>query len=368
MNPSNPITAPIQVIPVPAPTGCSATAATITAGQPILPQHQVMLYSSAQWEDLINEWAHGQKTRYKQVVRFAGPGDQGVDVGGFTGDNGLMGVWDAFQCKHLDDALTPSAAYPEIAKVLWNSFNGAYAVPRKYYFMAPKACGISLSKLLLKPTALKKAIVDHWDVKCADAVTEKQTIALTGAFADYVTNFDFSIFTQKSLLELIDEHRATPFFAARFGGGLKPRPSPDAPPEAVQTHESRYVEQLYEAYSDHRNTKVTEINGLTAWPTHVKHFHRQREHFYHAEALRNFARDTVPPGTFEDLQSEVYAGVADVEAKEHKDALVRLDAVTHAAQELHLTSNALLTVVKVQDRRGICHQLANEDRLTWKKQ
>jgi hypothetical protein len=63
----------------------------------------------------------------------------------------------------------------------------------------------------------------------------------------------------------------------------------------------------------------------------------------------------------------VYAGVADVEAKAQKDALVRLDAVTQAAQELHLTSNALLTVVKVQDRRGICHQLANDDRLIWKK-
>lgn len=367
MNPSKPTVTHITVTSIPAPLGCSATAATIAAGQPILPQHQVMLYSSDQWEEFVNEWAHGQKAKYKQVVRFAGPGDQGVDIGGFTDDNALMGVWDGFQCKHHDDALTPGVAYPEIAKVLWYSFSGAYAAPRKYYFMAPKACGLSLSKLLLNPTALKKAIVDNWDGKCADAVTETQTIALTGAFADYVTNFDFSIFTQKSLLELIDEHRATPFFAPRFGGGLKPRPTPGVPPATVQSHESRYVEQLYEAYGDHRKIKVTELSGLAAWPSHVKHFHRQREHFYHAEALRNFARDTVPPGTFEDLQSEVYAGVADVEAKAHKDALVRLEAVTQAAQELHLTSNALLTVVKVQDRRGICHQLANDDRLTWKK-
>ncbi|MGA8941059.1 MAG: ABC-three component system protein [Acidobacteriaceae bacterium] len=366
MNPSKPTTS-IPLTAIPTPPGCAATVGTVTAGQPILPQHQVMLYSAGQWEEFVNEWAHGQKAKYKQVVRFAGAGDQGVDVAGFTDDNGLTGVWDGFQCKHYNDAITPADAYPEIAKVLWHSFNGAYAVPRKYYFMAPKACGASLGKLLLKAAALKAAIVGNWDSKCANAVTKKQTIALTGVFARYVSNFDFSIFAQKPLLELIDEHRATPYFATRFGGGLKPRPKPDAPPDTVHANESRYVEQLYEAYSDHRGTKVTDLKGLTVWPSHVQHFHRQREHFYHAEALRNFARDTVPPGTFEDLQSEVYAGVADVEAKTHSDALVRLNAVTQVAQELHLTSNALLTVVKVQDRRGICHQLANEDRLSWKK-
>jgi len=34
---------------------------------------------------------------------------------------------------------------------------------------------------------------------------------------------------------------------------------------------------------------------------------------------------------------------------------------------LHLTSNALLTCSKPKDRDGICHQLANEDRLLWTK-
>ena len=72
MNPSNPTITLITVTSIPAPPGCSATAATVASGQPILPQHQVMLYPSGQWEEFINEWAHGQKTRYKQVVRFAG--------------------------------------------------------------------------------------------------------------------------------------------------------------------------------------------------------------------------------------------------------------------------------------------------------
>lgn len=57
----------------------------------------------------------------------------------------------------------------------------------------------------------------------------------------------------------------------------------------------------------------------------------------------------------------------DVEAAAHEDGYARVNAVTQAAVSLQMTSNALMSVVKVQDRKGMCHQLANEDRLRWRK-
>jgi hypothetical protein len=36
------------------------------------------------------------------------------------------------------------------------------------------------------------------------------------------------------------------------------------------------------------------VNGLNGWPDLIEHYGRQREFFYHAESLRNFARDNVP--------------------------------------------------------------------------
>lgn len=353
------------VVAIPTPAGCNTTAGTVAAGQPILPQFQVLLYSADQWEEFIKEWAHGQKAKYKDVARIGGAGDQGIDVAGFTDTSGLHGVWDNFQCKHYAHPLKPQEACGEIAKVLWHSYSGAYVAPRAYFFVAPRGCGPTLQRTLLKPGALKKLVIDKWDDYCAGAVTKKQTIDLAGPFAAYVSSFDFSIFKAKKMLELLDEHRETPYFAPRFGGGLPTRPKIGPPPVAVQQHESRYVEQLFEAYSDCRGAKITELGGLA--PGLVKHFNHQREHFYHAESLRTFARDNVPPGTFEELQEEVHAGVASVEAGEHQNALVRLDAVTQTAQQLQLTANALITVTKVQDKRGICHQLANEDRLKWKQ-
>ena len=183
-----------------------------------------------------------------------------------------------------------------------------------------------------------------------------------------MSSVDFSRFTFKTALETIDEHRQTPHHAARFGGGLPERPEPGKPPHEAGTHESRYLQQLLDAYADHKRLPVTDAAALTTWPPLERHYRRQREYFYDAESLRNFARDNVPAGTFESLLDEVHAGVIEIEeSSAHADALARVDAVTQAATSLSLTANGLIEVTKVQDRRGICHQLANEDRLTWRK-
>jgi hypothetical protein len=165
----------------------------------------------------------------------------------------------------------------------------------------------------------------------------------------------------------VEDHKSCPRHAARFGGGLPPRPDPAAPPNEIALTESRYVEQLFEAYADHIKEAISDSVGLKAHPKLKDHFLRQRVSFYHAESLRVFARDSVPPGTFESFQEEVYAGVVDTHDAAFPDGYARVVAVTKAARDMQITSNALITRAKPQDRDGICHQLANEDRLQWTK-
>lgn len=358
---------PVKLDEIPAPAAATGTAANVQFGIPRPPQQQLLLYSPSEWEQFIHEWVHSLKKRYSKVLRVGGAGDMGIDVGSFTDEKLLFGVWDNYQCKHYANALTPSDATPEIAKVLWHSFEKRFAPPRKYYFVAPKECGISLKKQLLKPKELRAYLGQNWDVQCSKAIAEGRTIALAGDFKQYVDTFDFTIFDQRTLLEVLDEHRVTPYHAIRFGGGLPSRPKVVVDSFADEEQGSRYIQQLFEAYGDHTKAAVSTLALLNAHPELTGHFHRQREFFYHAEALRNFARDTVPEGTFEDLQSEVHAGVADVEAAAHADGYVRMNAVTQAAVGLQITSNALISVTKIQDCKGICHQLANEDRLRWRK-
>ena len=120
------------------------------------------------------------------------------------------------------------------------------------------------------------------------------------------------------------------------------------------------------AYAEHTGKPVPDPLALTA-PTLRGHFHRQREAFYHAESLRVFARDTVPNGTFESLQQDIFDGVIDTHDAAHPDGYQKVCAVTKTAREAQITANALISCTKPKDRDGICHQLVNDERLWWKK-
>ena len=128
--------------------------------------------------------------------------------------------------------------------------------------------------------------------------------------------------------------------------------------------ESRYVTQLLGAYNEHTGSNETDPSALSV-PKLKNHFQRQREAFYEAESLRVFARDSVPPGTFESLLDDIHGGIIDTHDADHVDGYAKVCAVTKAARDMQITANALITCTNPKDRDGICHQLVNEERLRW---
>ncbi len=344
------------------------TAAHVQSGPPIEPLTRVMVYDPADWEKFIDEWvSYCLKDKYSTVLRFSGANDRGIDVAGFADDKLLLGVWDNYQCKHYAAGITPGTAWPEIGKMLWHSFNGHFAPPRSYYFVAPRGTGTTLTQYLANTPALRAALIQAWPKSVQDKITSTGTVLLDGKFAEYVEKFDFSIFKPLSTREVIEQHRKSPYFIPRFGGGLPPRPLPDGPPDDIRIDESGYVTQLLAAYADHIKEAVPDIAALKTRQSLADHFNRQRESFYHAESFRIFVRDKVEPGTFESLQEEVYQGVIDTCDGAHVDGFERVKAVTEIAQSMSLNAHSLGPSALVKDRRGICHQLANEDRLKWTK-
>lgn len=343
------------------------TAAQVTHGPLIPPQQQLPIYSPDQWEGFVQEWLHYcLKKTYQQVQRFAGAGDMGIDVAAFVDSKRLGGVWDNYQCKHYDHALTPGDVWSEFGKIIWYSLKKQYVPPRRYYFVAPWGTGPKLTHLLANATKLREELIANWDKNVKGKITSTQDVPLDAALLAYVNAFDFSIFEAKTSLQLVEDHRATPVYAARFGGGLRTRPTAATPPATVAPVESRYVTQLLGAYAEHTGKPVPDPSALAA-PTLKGHFHRQREAFYQAESLRVFARDTVPPGTFESLQQDIFDGVIDTHDAAHADGYQKVCAVTKTAREVQITANALISCTQPKDRDGICHQLVNEDRLRWTK-
>ena len=358
-NDENEVTAP----PIP-----SAASDVLRSGPFVSPLNRVQLYSDSEFEKLTQEWAFGcLKKEYALVRRASGAGDRGRDLCAYVKDE--HGEWDNYQCKCYDHPLSPGDVWLELGKLTYFTFTNAFRVPRKYYFVAPRDLGPELARLLEAPLELRDGLIAVWEQHCEKKIIKRKEIPLSGALDAYVRAFDFSIVTHKPILAIVEGLRPTPYFAPRFGLGLIPaRPDPALPPQTPTPAEARYVEQLYEAYADNLNKPLDQVKTqLASHERHKTHFDRARTSFYCAEALRQFGRDTFPTTNFfRQLQDEIHAGVVDVVDRTHPDGFERVLATTAESLRIQVSrSNLLGEDLKTTDRHGICHQLANDDRLTW---
>lgn len=342
----------------------------VVSGISIPKTRRVQLFGSDEWEEFTEEWASSLESSYHCVKRFAGAGDKGLDVVGFIASNQFNDGWDNYQCKFYDKPLTPSDVWVEFGKIVYFTHCGEYTPPQKYYFVAPKQVGTKLGKLLASAPKLKQELKENWEKHCEDGITSTAKIKLEGDLLEHLESFDFTIFDSISLVRMIEQHASTPFHAVRFGGGLSIRPEPEIPPEDTVSLDHRYVRQLLSIYAQSigEGPQSPDLSLLEKDESIRKNFRRQRERFYHAESLRNFSRDTVPPGVFEDLQNDIFDGVVDLCESQHECGMDRLNTTMSQAANVAVDSSPLASVTRPRDKQGMCHQLVNDSRLSWSEQ
>lgn len=334
------------------------------AGPKLTPRQIIRFYDPDDWEQFIREWVTTLPTKYHQVKRHSGAGDRGLDVIGLASPQGLRGDWDCYQCKHYSDTLYPADAYSEIAKIMLGVAEDAFVYPRSYLFVAPLGAGMTLERLLSDPDALKTAFLNKLaDTKAPVNSWKPTRIAKLLPIAQEA---DYSIFDSAQLDDIVNDHRASPYHLARFGGILDGRPPAPPAPTDLQNSETRYIDQLLEVYREKSGNNAMTIDDVQGADWFRDHLIRQRTNFFSAESLRAFARDKVPIGTFDALKEEVFEGVVEVEQDDsHPTGLARLNEVLAAARDMKTDENALIVVWRQSDRKGICHQLANDAKLSW---
>ncbi len=353
-----------KTLPLPSPTGpASLSADVVNVGPPIPPIERIRLFSDRQWEEFVLEWADSLRQKYERVERCAGAGDMGRDVVATLIN--ASNEWDNYQCKHYNRPLQSGDIWIELGKLIYYTHRKDYTYPRHYYFVAPQGAGTKLSNLLKNPERLRADLFAKWHDRCREQITSTGLVELAGDLKAYADSLDFSIFEAIPPLRIIDQHATTRWHIARFGGGLPQRPPIQQPPVNPADLEARYIRQLLDAYGDHLGRSITTIGDITTEKVLQSHYKDSRLEFYSAESLRTFSRDYLPPGEFEKLQDEVHSGIVDELRAPHSDGYSRLLAVIRIARILQITAHALVTRMSVRDRGGICHQLANDDKVRW---
>jgi hypothetical protein len=324
---------------------------------------EIRTYSPAEWELFVEEWVRSLRKKYVEVKRLGGTGDLGRDVVAFTDQQGLEGVWDNYQCKHLEKPMPVPAAGVEIAKLIYFVFQQKFRAPRRMFFVAPRDVATGLADLLASPSHLKSYVLQHWNSNYAKRITDHQSIPVDGNLQIFVEGFDFSIFKYYQTSEVISDHRTTAHWTERFGGVL-PAPPASVVPAAVQDFESAYLEQLLKVYSELRSCVFGSCGALSADADLFEDLAQQRERFFSAEAFTHHYRDETEPGTVEAFVDDIFFSIDPVAKQNHGTGYDRLNACLQQAASVN-AGGILSLHARPKTKQGVCHQLANSQRISW---
>lgn len=329
---------------------------------PTTPEQRVVLMSADGWECFITDCCEQLKAEnsYIQVKRLGGPGDKGRDVAGYLQFPPVAKMWDLYQAKAYDHALAPTDFLPDLAKFVFNVYNGTYPLPRVYYISGKKDVGTKLFIMLEKPDNLRQWLLDQWKAKGGDFGSFKQS--LTPQLEAFIDTFDYKVIKEIKVADLLAIHVRSSKHWPAFGFLPLRGPDPNVPPTPT-ADEQTYVDEILLAYSDSEGCKIEAPKNIPS--KHKRHFESCRQQFYFAEGLNRFSRDFVP-NAFDELLGEVRIGISPVvDDSTHVNGLKRLNETLKFAPTLSLTTNPLKERIQSNDLMGACHHLANRGEVKW---
>lgn len=332
------------------------------------PIKMLEIFTPQQYEEVVLDWVEGylkKQNSYYDVERLGGTNDKGRDVIAVYDSSRLL--WDNYQCKHYSASLSPSDIKKEIAKLCYYTYKKDYPVPQKYFFVAPKALSPEAHDLIYyKKDELKAQIIANWD-KDFKKIFLKDNVSMTTELNYHIeNNINFDIFSHISPTEFISQHKQTNHYAFRFKQRIKRNPDVeiDAPDDIDYPKEEVYINHLLDAYTDNHKSNITEEN-LPA--KYTRHFKSQRKFFYCAEAIEKITRDACRDDKpFKKLKEDVYNAIIDeVENESYPDGYERLNTCLKEARNCRLSPNEISEAIDSSGQQGICHYLANENKVKW---
>lgn len=349
--------------------GANARLLGLGQGLPVAPLDRLANFSAAGFERFTLEWASDylavKVPGIVEVQQRGAAGDKGRDVIAWLDPNTASNRrWNLYQCKHYGSALGARTAAAEIGKVLFYSHRGDYSFPQEYHFVTHKGVTSPFQDLLDEPEKLRKFVIENWDKHIRTKI-RKEPVDLTSKLMKHVETVPFTVFRAKQPLDLINEHAQTRYHLAVFGLPLIDRPRPPEPPSEVAPGENEYVTQLLAVISADLGQSVSNLTDFMHSEKHRRLFDRSRLTFYHAEGLKELARDQMADeGFFDTLLGEFVDGLYHWHTGE-PDGYERLVSTIKASQALQLSKHVLEPHVLPNDREGMCHQMANEGRVHW---
>lgn len=325
------------------------------------------------YEELVASWAYWcLKEKYEDVMCIGGAGDKGVDVVAYFDQKSKK--CDIYQCKHYDHPVRKADVIAELGKFLYYMSIDEIPIPESYYLMAPQGLSSQFMHIYENPESLKKSIKDCWNKDVSGKIEKGKEHLLVGDLEKFILDFDYSKYKfyspDKFIKALVEADKRLVYF--QYFGVQKEfiRKIRLVAPSRSDDYERNYIKHLLDAYND-----VNDISGVdegnVGSTKFGRHFDRSREEFWLAESVKKMSEENCPGDIdeFEELKDDMEGHVADTYEEDYDDAYERLKAVTDKSTSMPLKTNRIISgELGPRERKGVCYQLSNEDRLVWKKE
>ncbi len=316
------------------------------------------------FERFVNDWVGNKSASYPDHKRFGSGGDMGRDVVGYLSDRRMSGPWDNYQCKQLLKKLTAAAAGLELGKIFWHASQGAFALPRRYIFVAPRGYKRDIEDLIDHPDRFKPTFLANWNRWCTTGIVAKTRTALTPAVQALIQGYDFKAIELWDAEKLVEDPHVVRTLVSWFGydPGKPPR---GVVPVDLQPEETEFSSELLELYGEREGVRFADVAAVLRHEHHGRHLGLQRRRFFDAGAFRRFYRDNTPDSFLVDFNQDIHDGVIDAYHRPRADRLARLDEVMTQASVVS-PAGILGHHSSVSVRQGTCHHFVNEGLLSWK--
>lgn len=320
--------------------------------------------SDDELERFMTDWVASKVTVYADHERFSGAGDMGRDVVGYVTERRLDGGWHNFQCKQLQRALGQSKFFIELGKLFFHSANGAFPLPERIFFAAPRGVVRTVRDLIASPCTIAPSLIASWDDHCAGALEDRIHHPLNAATTGLIEAYDFSRVHLLDADKLVRFPEVMPVLVKWFDEDPGDYPRGEVPGE-VTAEESPYIAALVAAYAENCSDLISCIADALSHRQHGPHLRDQRTRYFEAAAFSRYYRFNTPPGTVEDFNDQIYHGVIDQSRAIFPDMLAKVDSVLRHASGL-APAGRLGRYARIPVKQGTCHHLINAGRIRWK--
>ena len=121
------------------------------------------------------------------------------------------------------------------------------------------------------------------------------------------------------------------------------------------------------AFADAEGVEEMKPDSLNASSDYKTVYDSARRNFYAAEDLEKCSRDWLPNNCYQELIDECYEGVSPTIMSNFPNGFDRYLATNTQAISINYNSHPLNPYIKVQDKKGMLHQLVNAKRIRWIK-